>query len=663
MAIAAMKKVMIVTHRSESEALLEALQQAGTVQVLDAERAMVTKEWPQLQSEFRRPRDLEERVDRLNRAIVFLKPYAGKVAGGLLSPRIEVPAGQYAKIVRSGQAMELLEKVEQTAKQIDKYGQDIDGLTAEIDKLRPWTPLAIPVEELGGMKSSVCFAGLIPEQLIESLSAQLDELGAIVHKIGSAHRAEACLVLCLKEAAAEVQKALRQADFETVGFEGYHGTIAAIIAEREAVLAQRMTYLQHEKNTAVELAEQRLSFQILHDHHKNLVERVYARDMAPASEHTMFFEGWVKAKDYPALEKIVGRFEASTVAIVEPGEEEEPPVGIDNGPAVRPFETITRLYGLPANTDVDPTVFLAPFFALFFGLCLTDAGYGIVLCLLLAWALKKMQGDKKALWMLMACSGMAVIAGALTGGWFANTIQTLLPQDEGSFGARLETLRGKIMQFDPMKDPLIFIGIALGLGYIQVLFGLGIAFVNLLKQKNYAAAIYEKLTWLILLISVLLYGLAKGGLLPSGLAPVFGILSLIQVVLIFWFTERSSGLAGRIGGGAFAVFSTVFYLGDILSYVRIMALGMVTAGLGMAINILTQLLMEIPYVGFILGLLMFVVGHTVNIGLSLLSSFVHSLRLQFVEFFPKFFTGGGREFSPLRNAYQHIVIRDNDKSV
>ena len=260
--------------------------------------------------------------------------------------------------------------------------------------------------------------------------------------------------------------------------------------------------------------------------------------------------------------------------------------------------------------------------------------------------------------MLMICSGLTVIAGVLTGGWFADTFQTLLPQAAG-----LNAVREKLMLFDPMTQPLVFIGIALALGYIQVLFGLGIAFVNYLKQKNYAAAIFEKLTWLVLLNSLLLFALAKSGLLPGVLAPVFGIVALIQVALIFWFTERNSGLAGRIGGGTFAVFSTVFYLGDMLSYVRLMALGMVTAGLGMAVNILTQLLMEVPYVGFILGLLMFVVGHTVNIALSLLSAFVHSWRLQFVEFFPKFFSGGGREFTPLRNAYQHILIRDKDESV
>jgi len=660
MAIAPMKKVMIVSHRSQAEALLEALQQAGTVQVLDAERAMVTKEWPELQSDFKRPRDVEEKAERLQRAIAFLKPFAATPTGSLFAPLVKVAGGFFQKTVQSPQTAAMLEAAEKCQKNLEKAHQDIDGLTAEIEKLRPWKALTIPVEQLSGLSSSVCFAGMVPQQNIEPLCAKLDELGAMVERIGTAPRATACVVVCLRGNAAEVQKALRQADFDAVGLEQYHGTVTAIIAELEQRLAGRKADLAREKKVAAELAKQMLSLQMLHDYLRSLVVRVHTRDASPASEHTLFLEGWVKAKDYPKLEKIIAGFDASSIAEVAPSEDEEPPIEIDNVAAIRPFETITRLYGTPGVTDVDPTVFLAPFFALFFGLCLTDAGYGLVVAGLLAWVIRKFQGDKKALWMLLVCSLMAVLAGAMTGSWFGDTIQTLLPQTEGSIGATLEGWRQKLMLFDPMQQPLIFIGISLALGYIQILFGLGIAFVNLLKQKKYAAAVFEKLTWLILLNCILLYALAKMNVLPSGLAKPVGILALVQFALIFLFTERNSGLAGRIGGGVFAVFSTVFYMGDMLSYVRLMALGMVSAGLGMAINILAKLLMDIPYIGFVLGMLMFVVGHVVNILLSLLSSFVHSLRLQFVEFFPKFFAGGGREFRPLRNEYQHVMIVQNE---
>jgi V/A-type H+-transporting ATPase subunit I len=177
-----------------------------------------------------------------------------------------------------------------------------------------------------------------------------------------------------------------------------------------------------------------------------------------------------------------------------------------------------------------------------------------------------------------------------------------------------------------------------------------------LRERDFVSALFEQVTWLVLLNCLVLLGLSKAGMLPTELVPIFGWIAIIQAILIFLFTERNSGIGGRIGGGVFALFNVIFYFGDILSYSRLMALGMVTAGLGMAVNILVQLLMDIPYVGFILGAGLFVGGHFFNLAMSVLSSFVHSLRLQFVEFFPKFLQGGGKDFKPLEESYQYILI-------
>jgi V/A-type H+-transporting ATPase subunit I len=135
-------------------------------------------------------------------------------------------------------------------------------------------------------------------------------------------------------------------------------------------------------------------------------------------------------------------------------------------------------------------------------------------------------------------------------------------------------------------------------------------------------------------------------------------LPISPAFLILLFRGRGMGWGGRLGMGVFQLFSTVFYMGDILSYVRLMALGMVGTGFGLAINVLVNLVSEAPYVGWLLGAVVFVVGHLFNLGMSMLSAFVHSLRLQFVEFFPKFFTGGGREFEPLQKRYHYVEIRD-----
>jgi V/A-type H+-transporting ATPase subunit I len=207
---------------------------------------------------------------------------------------------------------------------------------------------------------------------------------------------------------------------------------------------------------------------------------------------------------------------------------------------------------------------------------------------------------------------------------------------------------------------MTFFVLAIGLGYFQIMFALAIGFFNNLFRKDYATAIFNHLVWLIFLNSLLVFGVSKAGVWSANVGTIAGWIAVVQAVLIFWFTERKSGFAGRLGGGVFALFSTVFYFGDVLSYVRLMALGMVTAGLGMAVNILVKLVMEVPYVGFILGAVLFVGGHLLNIVLSVLSSFVHSLRLQFVEFFPKFFTGGGQEFKPLSLAYKYTMPKSEN---
>jgi V/A-type H+-transporting ATPase subunit I len=160
-----------------------------------------------------------------------------------------------------------------------------------------------------------------------------------------------------------------------------------------------------------------------------------------------------------------------------------------------------------------------------------------------------------------------------------------------------------------------------------------------------------------MLNSIVLFGASKAGVVPAGLGKVFGILAIIPAVGIFLFSHREGGIGARLGMGFYNVFSTVFYLGDVLSYLRLMALGMVGAGLAMAINVIAEIAGNIPVIGFVLTILILVGGHVFNLLLAMLSAFVHTLRLQYVEFFPKFLVGGGRQFEPLTKEYKHIYMR------
>jgi V/A-type H+-transporting ATPase subunit I len=652
MAIAKMAKIIIASHRTQASELLEELQRGGICHILNAEEAILSRDFPELSTSAERPKDLETLLNRLEKSIAFLKNYATAQKGlaGVLAPRTVIDEQSYNKVVSDRQILKTIDKSERLEASMEKTKGQIENLQSTLQMLRPWASLKTPVEEIGRLQKAACWAGLIPNQQFEQTREKLSESGAALQQLGTGANKAACLIVVLKENAEEIQKLLRAAEFEPVSFESMRGTVAKLIAEHNEKLRDAQQQSQAQNENAVKLSQNLLNLEILYDHYKNMLEREQTKDTAPATEQTVILEGWVKKNDYPRLEKLVSAFEASSLHKIEPAEDEEIPVEIENKGAIKPFEVITRLYGMPKHFEVDPTVFLAPFFALFFGLCLTDAGYGLVVIALMIFFIKKMQGDKKIMWMLGICAGATVLAGALTGGWFGDAIQKFIPA--------LGPLRAALMWFDPLEKPMTFFILALALGYFQIMTGLVIAFIHNLKQKQYVAAICDQLTWLVMLNSIVLFGASKSGLIPAFLGTFCGYLALLPAALILLFSEREGSWAGRIGMGAYNLFSAIFYVGDVLSYLRLMALGMVTAGLAMAINVIAEIAGDVPYgIGIVLMILVFAGGHAFNLAINALGAFVHTLRLQYVEFFPKFIVGGGKSFEPLSKEYKHIYIK------
>ena len=218
---------------------------------------------------------------------------------------------------------------------------------------------------------------------------------------------------------------------------------------------------------------------------------------------------------------------------------------------------------MPQHFNLDPTAFLAPFFAVFFGMCIADAGYGLLMLALLAVFIIKMQGDKKLLYMLALCAVATIVVGALTGGWFGDAVQKFIP------GMKDKNLA---LWFDPFKNPMMFFGLAIGLGYFQLITGLIIAFFHNLRQKDFFAAICDQLTWIVMLNSIVLFGASKAGAIPAEAGTVFGYIAIVPAVMIFLFSHREGGIGARLGMGFYNLFSSVFYLGDVLSYLRLMGL-------------------------------------------------------------------------------------------
>jgi len=413
-----------------------------------------------------------------------------------------------------------------------------------------------------------------------------------------------------------------------LGLEGIPKEIIQKALSREKELEKEKLGLINEARKRQALLKSfKASFDLLSaDERKN-----DAMKRAQSTVNTVIMHGWVREKD----EKKLAELSDCEFEITDP-KGDSAPTFLDNPGLLKPFESITRIFGLPKYTEVDPTPYLSLFFIVSMALCLTDAGYGLMLALL-ASVLYLRYGLKFG--MLLLYGGVLTIAvGVLMGGWWGN-------------------LGNYVPLFRPMLypngiNPMEFLLLSLSIGIIQITMSLLIAAREKVRSGQAESALIDTMPWVVFLMAVVSIGLDSAGAIRFAHGAYIAGACVAFVMLTRGRHDKS--LAKKILAGFVAPYDLVAYMADVLSFTRLLALGMTSGMIAVAINMIALLSLGVPVIGILLAPAILILGHTFNLLLSTLSAYIHSSRLQYVEFFSRFYSGGGFAFQPFSKKYKYF---------
>jgi len=658
MAICRVKKLELAAHAQSRGEILKTLRKLGSVHISDIRELL-----PESRAEAPAFLDnsiarTETLLSRIRFCSEFVEKYVSKpsLSESLFKTRPVFTEQELENTLANFDMDRLFQQCTEFEKEIADNESGIEKNEALMEGIGHWRRLDCPIELVGDTEKTRVTLGICDAGAYNPMLEAVAGVSALCHTeiVERSRTSVAMLVVYHASEEEAVPQLLRQYGWRAVHFPGLTGTPAEI---HERLRLQNKDLLERNRRLRERIIEQlvprRNEILLLLDHHIQELDAHKIQRNFLFTERTFIANGWVIASKEEELRQ---RLEKVTRVIEikcsDPGPDDKTPILLDNRAMAEPFALITELYGRPQYNEFDPTPLLAPFFVLFFAICLGDAGYGLILAIGSYFALKKfeMETGTRRLVKILFAGGLAnIVVGLLTGGVFAIAYDEL----PGVFKA--------VMVFSPTQQVLLFLYIAFGIGVIQVLFGIGVKMANNIRNGNTTAAILDQGLWLLFLIAlvpIVYKGIFGGNVRESVATFAGGSAKILAVALVLTQGRHVKFILLRPLMGVLKLYDAMGYFGDVLSYARLMALGLATAYLGMAFNDMAKMSLEIPYgIGYVVAALLLVFSHIFNLVINCLGAFIHSLRLQYLEFFSKFFIGGGESFEAFAEEREHTVVQ------
>ena len=648
MAISKMQELSLLLPKDLLDDVLSYLQNLQSVEIQDLqaketwqgafEQELV---WNPDKSFSEHLQTLTRRQEKLANMIERLQAFVPKKK--LLESLKEVPLEiTFVDLEQAGQARDeeaLLVNIQQQFQALARAQEVKEMAQSEMAELEKWASLAVTPSALKHFKHLRAFVGSIPSSENNQLNARLRDYPNLeVQEIFTSTTESGILVLCKAETAKEMQAFLTELGFKPFEYAFEELPKERLTALQETIKEQEALITSTQAQLAASNEElQQLKLQL--DYILNLTSRQESKEALASTQNLVALEGWMEQGQIEDLKTGLAQQFGGAVLLqiheLTEADRQRVPTKLKNNALIEPFELVTEMYSLPKYEDKDPTPVVSVFYFIFFGMMAADIGYGLLLFGGTTWALKTLH-VKPSLAKNLRFFRILGIGVALWGVIYGSFFGFKLP----------------FALIDTSTDVITILIISVVIGFVTVMTGLFLSGKKNIRMKDYAAAYNSGFAWMLILIGLAL--LAAGRLFPD-LAMVgfigqwLAIVNAVGIVLVSIISAKS--LKG-LGPALFNLYNISSYVGDLVSFTRLMALGLAGASIGSAFNLIVSLFP--PFARFSIGIVLFLALHSINMFLSFLSGYVHGARLIFVEFFGKFYDGGGKAFKPLKPAEKYV---------
>lgn len=535
--------------------------------------------------------------------------------------------------------------------QLKEYTDKIIALRAKTQKetnviasLAPYANMHAPFSKFKDTATASVLLGEVAKTKVALFEKIESEYGGVYEVFQGSGNSDGVAIVIDKSKREDIQQLLADTEFTACSISS-DSTPEEMRAQAEKNLAET----EKERNLAIEAI---MTFENIFDDVKRLhdyftleVAKAESENRTQTTSSTYYLEAWLPEGEKDRVDKDLENSPLSLAyTIREPLESETPPTFVESNGVVAPYESVTNMFSVPFYKEIDPNPSVAFFFFLIFGMMLGDAGYGLLLTLGtgIILALRKPPKGEMNLVKIMFMGGISTfIWGFLFGSYFGLSATDL----------------GIWCWFNPIEDPMPLLILSLAVGVVQMFFGMAINMVALIKKHQPVWGISSAFSWYFLALGIGgIFGASYIGAWAKTAGIVFAVLGVVLLMLSGTFGKRG---AKKVTGALSSLYGIINFFSDMMSYTRIFGLGLASGVIGMVFNEIASVIsgmMPFKFMGVIVTIIICIIGHTFNISINALGAYVHNSRLQFVEFFGKFYTGGGELFAPLGSQMKYYRI-------